>query len=733
MKNQDISAKRERILSFVKNNRLHDAFRSLRSFSESLMTWQVTDEIGRLEQSYRYMLEYAVKGVEDPARKNLYGEIKEAIISLADRLARHAGVKDTPTLYFNTLRYENRGGELPGLAEIIGEYEKLVDRSSLLNMVTDGGSAQVADSQAREALEKRLFNKLWVTFPLGSGEAEIIGRQLRSDSMPEYFKQLILSALLLGCLEYYDERRLLILMDVYDSDDSRLSAVALIGMLLVMFAYRRRSPGRRVINRFEALKERKDWQSDLKMAFLELVRARDTERITRKMQDEVVPQMMKLRPDIYKKINDRKDLIDISDMEENPEWQEMLEKSGIADRLKELTEIQQEGGDVFMATFAHLKSFPFFSDISNWFLPFHQDHSVVIAAGDAMAQVSDIIAASPFFCQSDKYSFMLSLQSVPEAQRKMMLSQLNTQNVNMAEIQNAGLQLGSAARRNVMNKYVQDLYRFFRLFRRKSEFDDPFSSELNLVSVPLLTPEFKDADMLQVIAEFYFRHHYYADALEIFKAIEGLSCPSAPLFQKMGYCYQKQSDFSSALKYYEQAELLNADSVWTLRKIAQCYRLMNEPAKALEYLRRVDSLMPDNVTVVLSMGHCLMELGRYDEASKCYFKAEFIDEKSTKAWRPLAWSLFMVKDFERARSYFTKLSENGPQPGDYLNMGHLALAMHDMPQALNYYKMSMESANDTFDGLIQKIYADKAYMEHVGIDTSILPLVIDSIIYSLDT
>ncbi len=732
MKNQDITAKKERVLSFVKSGRLHDALKSLRSFSETLMTWDITDEINRVEQSYRYMLEYAMKGAQDPSRKAVYDDIVESIYKLLDRLVRHGGIPETPTLYFNTLRYERTGGQDRSLSSMIDDYSRMSDKSSLLNLVADGFNESSSQRAERESLEKQIFNRLWVTFPMSASDEEAVSKVIASDSLPAYFKRLLLSALLLGGLEYYDERRLLLLMDAYDCDDNTLSSEALIGVLLIMFQYRKRRLGKRVVNRLESLKERKGWQDDLKMAFLELVRTRDTERITTKMRDEVVSKIMTLHPDIYKKINDRAELIDISDIEENPEWQDLLEKSGIADRMKELSEIQQEGGDVFMATFAQLKSFPFFSDISNWFLPFHSDHSAVIASGKSFAPICEVIAAAPFFCNSDKYSFVLSMQSVPESQRSMMLSQLNMQNVNMAEIQNASLSLNSSARKNIMNKYVQDLYRFFRLFRRKSEFNDPFAHELNLVTIPLLASEFKDVDTLTVIAEFYFKHHYYPEALDLFLVIEELSIPSPQLYQKIGYCYQKQGDVKNALKYYEQAELLNADSAWTLRKIAQCYRLLDNQDKALEYLLRLDSLQPDNVSTLIAIGHCLAGLERYDEASRYYFKAGFLDEKSTRTWRPLAWCRFMMKDFEQAHSYYDKVLGNAPNADDYLNLGHLSLAEGEMRKALNFYRLCIENGSDTIDSFIEKLYKDKPYLSRVGIDTSLLPLVIDSLLYSSD-
>ena len=76
--------------------------------------------------------------------------------------------------------------------------------------------------------------------------------------------------------------------------------------------------------------------------------------------------MMKLRPEIEKL--GRKPL-DPEAMEENPEWAELLDKSGISDKLKELQEIQEDGGDVMMVTFSKLKTFPFSTTYQTGFCP----------------------------------------------------------------------------------------------------------------------------------------------------------------------------------------------------------------------------------------------------------------------------------------------------------------------------------------------------------------------------
>ena len=161
------------------------------------------------------------------------------------------------------------------------------------------------------------------------------------------------------------------------------------------------------------------WQSDVRMISMQLIRTRDTERIHRKLADEIMPQMLKLSPDIARRLSDKTSISDITSMEDNPEWEELLEKSGVADSLKELMQLQEEGGDIMMATFSNLKSFPFFNDAANWFVPFRADHPAVSGnGGEDMKKIASLLESMNVFCDGDKYSFALMLLSMPEEQRK---------------------------------------------------------------------------------------------------------------------------------------------------------------------------------------------------------------------------------------------------------------------------------------------------------------------------
>ena len=734
MKN-NILTQKSRVIEFLEQKRLRDAFVELKHMSQSAMAWEISDEISRLEDSYKLMLNYATQGVDDPSRSVLYNNIVNDVRLLLDRVARQRLAVEEPTLYFNTLRcVQLRQNE--SIASLLDEYYKISDKASIYNMiVSDELNSQSQDSfEAKERLEQQIFNRIWVTFPFKNIDEETLISLFNSNNVSQHFQELIVSALLMGLIEYYDPRKLKILLVAYKSDYQEVSVKALVAILLTMYMYSNRINDEKLLNHIAAIKEDDKWNSDVKTAYIELVRTRDTERISKKMQDELIPEMLKLRPDIYKKINDSTAMIDMSSIEENPEWEEMLQKSGITDKIKELSQLQEEGSDVFMSTFSHLKTFPFFSEISNWFMPFSLDHSLVKRTlGSDVSVIGDIIDNAPFLCNSDKYSFLLSLGSIPQHQRQLMLSQFEQQR---EAISGAGMSMMSLTqpgqRKNLINKYLQDLYRFFKLYRRKGEFFDLFAQQINLVNIPLLSDDLDDVDTLMLVAEFYFRRKYYSEALDVYKSISEKVPPSSQIFQKIGYCYHQLGNIKSALTYYEQAELLNAESLWTLRRIAACYRSLNNPKMALSYYERIAKEKSDDLNVAMNIGHCYLELGEYNEAIKNYYKVEFLDEKSTRAWRPLAWCLLLSGDYDQSRAYYDRILSDNPTMEDFLNMGHLALVKRDISLAIDYYKSSIDNDSSKIDTLINSLNKDESYLIKIGVDVSLIPFIIDALLYSID-
>ena len=736
MTKNEIINNKNHIIRLLNCGRLYDAFAQLRYLSESVMVWEITDEIDQLEKSYQMMLNYAIQGVNDPARESFCKGIVCRMHELLDRVVRCRLLNEESTLYYSTLRFEQMHPN-DSLLKLIDAYNEVVDKTSIYNLITtqSGTQSSTETKKEKEQLEKRIFNRIWTTFPLNSEDEGVLNKVLASNAQSQSFQELLVSALLMGAIEFYDSRRLKLLLNAYANENQYVSVKALIAILLIMYRYNQRIvDDEKLINQINAVKELETWGRDVKTAYLELIRTRDTERISKKMQNELIPEMLKLRPDISKKFNDSTEIIDISSLEENPEWEELLNKSGITDKIKELSQLQEEGSDVFMSTFSHLKSFPFFSDIANWFLPFSLDHSLVSdTLGSDISVVGDLIENAPYLCNSDKYSFLLSMGSIPQSQRQLMLSQFEQQR---QAINDAGLSMSALTmpnqRQNMMNKYLQDLYRFFKLFRRKGEFMDPFAAPINLINVPLLSNNLDDIETLTLVAEFYFKRKYYIEALDVYLSLSEKMPPSAPIFQKIGYCYQQNGNIENALQNYEHAELLNAESLWTLRRIAACHRTLGHTQKALEYYKRVENSKSDDLNIALNMGHCYLELGNYEEAIKCYYKVEFLDEKSNRAWRPLAWCLLLSKNFSQSKNYYDKILNDNPTFEDFLNMGHLALVQGQIQDAINYYKKSINYNKSDIEKLLYSLKEDEKHLFEMGINVSMIPYIIDALLYSID-
>lgn len=717
---------------FLKEHRYKAAFDQLKGMAGCIkVPWEIMRDIQTLEESYGLLCRYALDGVEDPQRHDLLADISKDADRIASSLMRMSAVQDSPRQYFSEIRYEQMQSD-SDLCALMDSYSKHF--ADLDNKIVLGGKKYMDPEEIRQesaALEKlaaRIFRRIWTTFPLLSSQVSKIDQALSDNALPDYYKELLLSAIMLGGLDYFDENRMILLSKAYLDSTCKIRMKAAVGLLLNMWVHRNVGFGRKFRQIMDTVSEVPEWREDLKTVFLELARTRDTERISRKLNEEVIPEMIKIRPDILKKIQNVSDTDEIMSLDENPEWADMFEKSGLGDKLKELNDLQSDGGDVMMSTFSHLKSFPFFSEIANWFLPFYPSHTDVARIIGDTSEIGDLIAGTQMMCDSDKYSILLSLERIPEANRRMMLDQFKLQEINLAEIRLSELDPDKISRKNLINKYIKNLYRFFRLYRRSSDFINPFEQPVNLAAIDILKPWLDDTDALAVVGEFYFTRGYYMEARELYDLLLDKVNVSGELLQKRGFCLQKEGRIADALEMYLRCEMLMPDSIWTLRRIAQCYRLAGNNKKTLEYLKKVEILKPDDLSVVMAIGNCHLESGDYDSALKAYFKVDYMTTDSIKTARAIAWCLFLKGDFERSETYCNRLLLNDPTGSDYMNIGHLNMAMKKYREAANYYSLSKEKSQSSEDDFCRHIEADNEYLSRAGVDSDMLHIVIDTVL-----
>ncbi|MCM1021573.1 MAG: tetratricopeptide repeat protein [Muribaculum sp.] len=728
-KSTDIS---NRLMSAVREKRLHDAFILLRSQASELGDWKITEQIDALEQSYSMMLDYAISGSPDPERDELYSSITTNILKISEIVAHRLNIEDSPSLYYSTLRYE-RLQNADTLETLLTNYLKNEQQASLYNLLTSDSQQGIAKvKENNEIIARRIFNRVWTSFPLSGDDAATLSTVFEQSSpYPIHFQLLMVAALSLALVHFYDQKKVDILLSIYQqSVSAKLAIHALTGALITIYIHRGKYNATLLKQRFDSLRDLPLWKTDIRTIAMQLIRTRDTERIHKKLTDEIMPQMLKLRPDIAKRLSNKGPITDMSSIEENPEWEELLDKSGVKESLKELMQIQEEGGDVMMATFSNLKSFPFFNDVSNWFVPFRADASIVKSSNEkSVADLSSVLENMNIFCDGDKYSLLLMLLSVPEMQRKIMSEQINQQQLSAMEMQSATLTTNATERQQIANLFIQQLYRFFKLFRRRGEFNDPFATPISLASLDLFAVDLSDADTLKLVGEFYFKRGYYTDAFQIFNQLSDIKELDNASLQKMGVCLQKTGNAEGALSIYLKAELLLPDSVWTMRRIASCYRTLGNISKALEYYKRIEIQRPDDLDLALNIGHCLLELEKYAEAQKYYFKVEYLAPQSHKALRPIAWCSFVMGEFDRSLRYYNMVLEDKPSATDYMNMGHLHMALNQIKEAINFYALSIANSANDIDRFLDDLRTDYTWLEKAGVEVDLMPLVVDALLY----
>jgi len=730
----NIEQKKKIIIKRLEQRRLNEALKMLGELATETSNWEIKSKIEAIEQSYKYMLNYMAEGVADPKRNEIYESIIAQAYELCDFTTNELIAQTSTKLHYSILRRERMRPE--NLSALLAKHETAQHNYDSYRELAEKDLNQLAGLRnIVENIENDIFNHIWVAFPVSTDDLAHIRTIFTDNQYPDSLRELTVAAIMLNLLEHYNENLLLALTDIYSlTQQPSLQIKSMVCALIVMHKYRNIiGHSQALALRMAAFADNPQASKDIMNIFLQFIRSRGTERIIRKVNNELVPEIMKLKPELRRKLQDSGVGEDMENLAENPDWQEMLDKSGITKKMQELNEMQMEGNDVFLSSFAKLKNFPFFSTVSNWFLPFDGAHSSIFRIFKTENNpLMTVVNRTGAFCDSDKYSFALSVASVPEQQRAMMLGQFDEQNAQLMELVKSELPDPEKDRDNIANKYVQNLYRFFNLFSRKSEFYNPFKTPLNLIEVPFVRDILSDTDSLKLIAEFYFKQEYFSDALSLFQRISLTEAPTAELYQKMGYCHENCMDFDKAIECYEKVELMKNNDVWTLKHSALCHRANGDIEKALDCYLRIEKLKPDNIATANNIANCLLEAGKPEEALKYYFKVDYMADKGNKTLRPIAWSSFLCGNLSQSLDYYNKIIANGPSADDYINRGHALLASGNIKEAIESYKKAIETDGKDIDKFISTLDSDKQYLSNAGVNLEDLPMIVDKIRYDLN-
>ncbi|MBT3243608.1 MAG: tetratricopeptide repeat protein [Bacteroidetes bacterium] len=728
MNDHEILSTYQKITDLLSVNRIKEALDVLLPMLTETGMGEWIRENEELDSTYKYMLKYTVDGIQDPERQKVYQKLVARIYTLTDKVKEFLLTRES-VAYLHVQKRIFRD-----------EWAKYGSTGSFLN-INDFVASREHDSSAYNQRLSFLFKLLWLTDVYKESEKKLVKTWFSSAELLHEEQAALVSALNMSLWRVFDEGKFELLFELFDSEDEQIRQRALMGLLLAFYKYDNRLKVYPAIrSRFLLYDEHGGFKKYIEEIIVQMIRSKDTEKLTKRMQEEILPEMIKLTPHLKKKLDLDKLLKETLGEDQNPEWEELFDDSPeLKGKMEELSELQMEGSDVFMSSFSMLKHFPFFSHIPNWFFPFTAQHPDIEQLSsnnseDWFVKFMEAITDSSFMCNSDKYSFCYSIQSMPDDMKKFLSDGLKAESEQMGEIlKDEELLNTNMKAEKVIRQYAQDLYRFFKLHPEKKAFDDLFEWPLDFHNKSFFQDLFINEDkILLTLGEFYFRTKYYKEASDVYKVLIASGSEATEVLQKIGYCYQKLGDFDSAISYYLKADILLPENIWNLKKIALCYRHLNKPEKALSYFQQAELLDSEDLHTEVSMGHCLLEMEEFEKALKSYFKVEYLNPDNQKVWRPIAWCSFVLGKFDQARKYYLKLLDESPNHFDMMNLGHLEWCEGKRTEAVERYKESVNRQETSMEQFMESFEEDKKYLLQFGVEQAEIPIMLDHLRYSLE-
>jgi tetratricopeptide (TPR) repeat protein len=743
MSRKEIEQRYNKVCDLICTHHLKTALEELEQLSRfALRGDHYYYQLETFSENYKTLLRYSFDGYHDPQQKNILDSLCASMLATADELRqalldREFTIKRTEKSILLNLFGDDPVANTAKVEEMFfhREVKKLIEE-------TDPGNDERPDNSMLAVRQSdQIFKFIWLSGNLSSNHIALIRQINKSEQIEWHEKCLVVSALTLSLLNQFDPHKILLLLEFAAAGENQVYQRALTGLVIGLIVFDKRLafyPD--LLEQLKVLSVADNIIPEVELILMQLLMARETDKITREFEEEVLPEMKKMMP----KIEDKLQLDDLNADEElegkNPGWKDMIEDvPGLYEKIEKFSKMQMEGGDVFMSTFQMLKRFDFFNIMSNWFVPFHRHHPEIIDGFSDKEGINHRLLESLekafYICNSDKYSFAINFRSIPDQQRTMIVTNFEAEFAQMKEMASEEQLLDQSLLNNsIFIQYIQDIYRFFKLYPSKQEFDDVFQRRIRVNELYFYQTCFERSGFREKLASFHFEKDHYYDAIDVYEGIMEQTGPSNEYFEKIGYCYQKTGRFKKAIEYYRKAELFDADRMWILKKLGWCSLKLKDFAQALGYFREASSLQPEDVSLQMQVGQCYLNLKDYEQALHQYAKLRFFVPDNLKVLRPIAYCQFVLGKPELAVEIYAQILSltSNPSAYDLMNAANVKLCLGQRKEALHLFRQSLLQTSPGRHELLNAFDEDSQYLIKNGIPSSEIPLIRDYLMFQTE-
>lgn len=676
--------------------------------------------------NYELMVRYTVQGIEDPKREEIYKHLsRDTYTLLNDMLAFGQNNKSRS----HALAVTRAAGIDATPQAVKAKLEDYVSSLAMLELEQD--KQQKTKAQTIHADHQRFMDSLFchiITTPTWQEtDADCYAEMLLSPTIESRDVCLIVSALTVALGNVFDINKIRLLYRLaINSTDERVRQRALVGFLLTADSrYKDIFPELKDMARGIVGEQSPYSIDDLVDTQKQMVYCFTVREDNETIEEDIIPELTSQNIIQITKNGD------IKECEEGQD-DDILNSEGAEDRMAKIEEsmqkmrqMEQAGSDIYFGGFSQMKRFPFFYTLSNWLCPFYLDHPDLQPLTESFGTngIPKILQGAGPFCDSDRYSFLIALSSVYKRLPDGLKEMISTSNFGSMSGMDDPFDTPGYIRR----MYLQDLYRFYKLYPNNGDFLNPFNPESELFRAVFFANDLfgplLDGRKASEICDLLVRRKCYKTITNLMPHIT-LTGWRREYYQGVSLFRNEKPEASIgklqwALDHFdgtqqEEKKLLNL----MLRNATA----LKDRTHALSIYEEVLKRQPDNTKAKVHYLVTLIYVGRVDEAMKLAYEVSFADEKSLNVRRAYAWALLNAcKLNEALREYEQILKHSESDANDLLNKAYCHWGLHQTAPALDClmrYYILRSDIEDCLPGEIpfsEKLGKDRDLLKRLGI------------------
>ena len=693
-------------IGFLMDKRLSNAIEILEQLYVQRPSLMGHGEFEAIKADYQLMVEFMGRGFSDSHRESLYSSLLQRLYRVTADLEISWRCRNV-SAYVNSFRVIDHLNTSHDFIRTV--LEAFVSDIAMLSLQPEETREQKTAElyERHHSFMNRLFNSLWTSCQWTDDDCTFYTELLLSPTVVSTDQQVIVSAISLGAMNQFDINKLKTLVNVYQkATDEHVRQRALVGWVLSVFEGMDIFPEQDAIVR--KLCENPAITKELLTLQIQFFYSKDAEKDNDKIQRDIMPDIMRNsnltigRLGIMEKEEDTIESILHQDADEKR--MEQLEE-----KVRKMMDMQKQGSDIYFGGFSQMKRFPFFSDMVNWFTPFYLNHpalrSVINKLGDT--KFLNTLMERSNFCESDRYSFAFALEQV--------ISQLSS---DIKEVMGSDVALGPLAESDdredaisIRRTYLQDLYRFFRLYPTAKDFINPFEdngkSDFVADTFFFTYKSFMGTGLDDVklrLALHLYKHKQMMELAELLTTFQSDDPRYAIL---MGYTNIDMGKAEFAYQFFDYALKAEPDNQWALKGKARAALDNEDYITAEEVYSKLLKLKPNHKTYTMNRCVALLKLGRTSEVREELFRLDYQYPDNMNVKRILAWAMLSDNSLDKASQLYDTLLTSNPAHEDYLNAGYCQWAMGNIQKAVALFREWLAKSGKSAEQLLNEFRSDE--------------------------